>query len=244
MLLSCSAAGKRDPLLLSNHSLQLPVPVQLADDLRILPPVLQHFYVELQEDLCPQDDFQFLARRRADFLEGAATAADQDSLLSFAVDVDRRSNADYLFGFLERIADDSDGVGDFLPGCFHRLFADNFRSQEAFRLVRVLVDGKLRSARGEILNKFLERAIDSIALQRGNWNNFVELSYFCQRFNQGEQLGFGDAIDFIEQKKTRSFKPLYAFDGAAVTLAEFFAGVEQQGHNINRVDGGVHFAHH
>ncbi len=79
------------------------MPVELAHDLRIVPPVLQHLYVQLQENLCTQDGLQFLARRGANFLEGAAAAANQDSLLSFALDVDRRANADQLFGFLKRI---------------------------------------------------------------------------------------------------------------------------------------------
>src|SRR5579864_6335836 len=190
---------RRETLLLPGHAFQLPVPIELADDLRILAPVLQHFHVKLQENLRAQDRFQFLARGSADFLEGAAAAADQDSLLSFAVDVDCRADTDQLFGFVKRIADNGDGVWDFLGRRFHRLFPHKFRRKETFRLVRVLVHGELWRARGKIFDKFLQYAIDTIAFQRGNWNDLVELPHFRQGLDHREQLGFGDAVDLIEQ---------------------------------------------
>ncbi len=67
---------------------------------------------------------------------------------------------------------------------------------------------------------------------------------FRQRLDQREQFGFGDAVDFVEQEETLAFKTLHAFDGAAVSLAELFAGIEQERHDVDRIDRGVHFAHH
>ena len=68
--------------------------------------------------------------------------------------------------------------------------------------------------------------------------------HFRQHLDHREQLGFGNAVDLVEQQETRAFKTLHALDGAAVSLAELFAGVEQQRHDVDRVDRGVHFAHH
>src|ERR1700693_5414937 len=52
----------RSVWLLPGHSFELPVPVELADDLRIFPPVLKHFHVKLQKNLGAQNGLQFLAR--------------------------------------------------------------------------------------------------------------------------------------------------------------------------------------
>ncbi len=76
--------------LLSGHAFQLPVPVQLAHDLRIVAPVFLHLHVQLQKNLRAQDFFQFLARFRPDFLQRCAAACRSE--FPFALRAPRRSS--------------------------------------------------------------------------------------------------------------------------------------------------------
>ena len=99
-------------------------------------------------------------------------------------------------------------------------------------------------SRREIFDHFFKDTIDAVTLERGNWNDLVEFSLFREHLDQREQFGFRNAVNFIEQQKTRALETLHALDSAAVSLAEILAGVEQERHDVHRFDGGVDFAHH
>ena len=85
-----------DRLLRFGQLFELAVPIQLANDCGFWRQLRLHFHEQFQKDARAENRFDFLARLRADFLHGLAALADENSLLPFALDVERRANPDQI----------------------------------------------------------------------------------------------------------------------------------------------------
>src|SRR5919198_3158350 len=67
---------------------------ELAERLRILPPVPPHIHRQSQEHLDPEEALQLTPRIRSDPLQHCPALADQDALLRSLFDEDRRTNVE------------------------------------------------------------------------------------------------------------------------------------------------------
>ena len=90
-----------------------------------------------------QNGFEFLARVRADGLDGCAAFADQDCLLSFAFHVEGGADSKKLWTFLKAVDHHRNRIGHFVARGENRLLANDFRSDETLRLVGKLVLRKI-----------------------------------------------------------------------------------------------------
>src|SRR6516164_9498253 len=80
---------------------------QASEGFLIIPPMLFHFDMKLQENLAPKEGFQFLSRLDSDLLQPLAGFSDDDSFLGIPFDEDARVNAMELLVLLELVDNDS-----------------------------------------------------------------------------------------------------------------------------------------
>src|SRR6267143_3346162 len=223
---------------------QLQMPVELAHQLRIVAPISQDFHEQLQKYLHAKDLLEFLPRIRPDFFQRSSRAANQDSLLPLPLDVDCRANANQLVRFLKRIDKDRDGMGNFVERPRHGLLPDQFRREESFGLIGILIRGKVRLARRQVLDEFFKNAIDAISRQRGNRNYFGEIGEFPDALDDGKQTIFRDAVHFVQKQDARSFKTCRALNRMTISFADVFTHIQDQSENVNAIERGVDLSHH
>ena len=136
------------------------MPVELIQKCRVVAPVFLNFDEELQKDLRSEHLFDILSCFRSDLLQHRTSRADDDALLSRALDVDRRDYFGEALLFFPEIDEDGDRVRHFLTGLAQDLLTYQLRRQEALRLIRNLVLWKiwrtLRDVLADATSKFLK----------------------------------------------------------------------------------------
>ena len=127
---------------LAGELLELAVPIELADDCRILAPVRLHLDEQFEKNVRVENRLELLARLRADFLHRLAALADENSLLPFPLDVKRRADSDQLARLFEAVQQHGDGVRYFLARRQNGLLADDLGGEKSLGLVGELIRGK------------------------------------------------------------------------------------------------------
>ena len=128
----------------------------------------------------------------ADFLDGLAALADQDSFLPFPLDVDRGANSDQSFRFLESFDQHGDRVRDFLARRENRLFANDLGGEETLGLVGELVLREIRRRLGQAREPAVHEIGAAFAGERGDGENLGELECLPVAVDQRKQERLAD----------------------------------------------------
>ena len=99
-----------------------------------------------------------------DLLQHLAALTDQNSLLAFALAIDRRRNPREPRAFLEIVDDHRGRVGNFFARYSAALLADNFRRHEPRRLIGDLILGKICRARGQSRDHHIQKRVEPLRL--------------------------------------------------------------------------------
>src|SRR5262249_40946205 len=128
---------------------------------------------KLEKDFAAQNVFQLLARLRADLLQHRAAPADENRLVRFALDVNRRFDDDEVLLFLFRELVDRHGgaVGNLLARAEKDFLAYDLGGEKALGLVSDLALGVVARPFGQKLFDAVEDEIDAVAFERGDRND-------------------------------------------------------------------------
>src|SRR5262250_2826742 len=187
--------------LLFADPVELVAPIELTHQDGILAPARLDAHERLQKNLRAENFLQLLARQRPDILDRLAVFADQDSLLPFALDANRRANANQVLLFLEAIDQHRNGVWHLFASRENGLLADDFRSQKSFGLVGELAGWEIRRNFGQIRKPALHQVETAFSRQRGNRKNLGKVEFAAVAVDQRQQRRLLHAIDFVEQQE-------------------------------------------
>lgn len=207
-------------------------------------PIGLDFDEELEEDFCAEDGFEFFAGRGTDFFDGFPALPYQNSLLTVALDVHRGADAQELGSFLEIINQDGYGVRNFVACGEDGFFADDFGGEEAFRLVRELIGGKMWRSFGQARKPGTDQVETAGAGESADGKNFGEFEFLAVAIDHRQEQLLGDAVHFIEQQVHRAVKALEPFDGEFIAAAEVDGSVGDEAEDVNAFESVLEFVHH
>ena len=104
-----------------------------------------------------------------------AALADQNSLLSFALDVKRGADAIRVFLLFETVEKHGDGVRNFFARGQNGLLANHFGGQETLGLIGELIWREIGGAFGKTREPAIHQIWRAFAGERGNGENFGEI---------------------------------------------------------------------
>src|ERR1700730_17700983 len=125
--------------LILGELVDLAVPIELAYDRSVLPPVGLDLDEEFEEDMRAEDRLEFLARERADFLHGFPALADENHFLTFAFDIESRADPDQFGPLIEIVYQHGNSVGNFFASLEYGLLTDHLSGEKPLGLVADLV---------------------------------------------------------------------------------------------------------
>src|SRR5208282_3426973 len=146
-----------------------------------------------------ENRLKLLPRLRADLLDRFAALADQNSLLPFALDVNRRADFDQFARLFEAVHEHGDGVRHFLARRQNRLFADEFRGKESLGLVGELILRKVGRSFGQARKPALHDIEAAFAGERRNGENLRKVEGLVVAVDQREKKRLLDKVDLVQQ---------------------------------------------
>src|ERR1700734_2731057 len=220
------------------------MPIELANDRRILAPVRLDLDHKFQKDFGSKYGFEFQASLRSDFLDGGAALSDQNSLLAFALDVNSGAYTRQFLGFLEIVNQHGDGVRDFFPSDQDCFFANEFGGDKPLGLVGKLIGWKMRRRFGKPREPGVYQVKAAGAGERGDGKNLREVEYFVVALDHRQEKLFVDAVHFIQQEINRAVKSFDPLNREAVARAEIGGGVNDERKYVDALQRVQQFIHH
>ena len=172
---------------------------------------------------------QHLARLGHHFLDGHAFVADDDALLTIALHINERTDANALFRLLKLLDHHLAGVGNLLIVVQKNLLADDFRHEKARRFVCPLVFLEVRRRIGKQLFDARQDAVDSELRLRRNREDLGRGQDFFPRLDEFHDTRLIRQVDFVDQHQDRHLHALHLRDevGVFVGLLHHIRHVEQ-----------------
>ena len=168
-------------------------------------------------------------------LDHLAALADDDALLSLALDVNGGVHAQHLLGLLERVADYANGVRDLITGAAQDLLAHKLGNERLVRSVGTHVLGEPTRALGQKVRNGLDKGIDVEVLDRRRHDLVVKVHKLVGCLKLLHDLCGVGLIGLGEHQDLLGTGILDTLGNPGVSPADRFGGINQKRDNIDIV---------